>query len=159
VITHLRHHTNVPARLFFSGERRRESVQGCRAGRWPHFRRRYELGTYGYSDRLSFANVVFSCCSLTVAVAGGAAQIGKGIGKGIVTGDGKAVVQGFAQGANSVGGGIAQGAESAVMGTADGFLSAGRGLFSGVKSVGRGFGGAITGKRPGDKKEEKKGRR
>jgi hypothetical protein len=80
-------------------------------------------------------------------VAGGAIQVGKGIGKGITTGDGKAVVDGLTKGVSSAGGGIAQGAESAVMGAADGFLSAGRGLFSGVKSVGRGLGGAVTGKK------------
>jgi hypothetical protein len=83
-----------------------------------------------------------------ITVSGGALQIGKGIGKGITTGDGRAVVEGISKGASSFGGGIAQGAESAVVGTADGLLSAGRGIFSGFKSVGQGIGGAITGKTP-----------
>jgi len=81
-------------------------------------------------------------------VSGGALQIGKGIGKGIATGDGRAVVEGITKGASSVGGGIALGAESAVVGTADGLLSAGKGIFSGFKNIGQGIGGAITGKKP-----------
>ena len=94
-------------------------------------------------------------------VSGGALQIGKGIGKGIATGDGRAVVDGITKGASSFGNGIAQGAESAVMGTADGLLSAGKGIFSGFKSVGHGIGGAIRGKKPAQfdrkkKAEEKK---
>ena len=90
----------------------------------------------------------FFCFIIFYAVSGGALQIGKGIGKGIATGDGKAVVEGLSKGATSVGGGIAQGAESAVMGTADGLLSAGKGIFSGFKNVGQGIGGAIRGKKP-----------
>jgi hypothetical protein len=82
------------------------------------------------------------------SVSGGALQVGKGLGKGIATRDGKAVMDGFAQGASSAGGGIAHGAESAVVGAADGFLTVGKGLFSGVKNVGRGLGGAFTGKKP-----------
>lgn len=90
-------------------------------------------------------------------VAGGALQIGKGIGKGITKGDGKAVLEGFSQGISSVGGGLATGAESAVVGAADGLFSAGRGLFSGVKSVGKGIGGAFTGKRPDRKDRDHRG--
>lgn len=90
-------------------------------------------------------------CQLTsyliYLVAGGAVQVGKGIGKGIIKGDGNAVVQGLTKGVSSVGGGIAQGAETAVMGAADGFLSAGKGLFSGVRNVGRGAVNAVQGKR------------
>ena len=89
------------------------------------------------------------------AVSGGALQIGKGIGKGIATGDGKAFVEGVSKGASSVGGGIAQGAGSAVMGTADGLLSAGKGIFSGFKSVGQGFEGAFTGKKLNRKEKTK----
>lgn len=89
---------------------------------------------------------MFQLCN--TAVSGGALQIGKGIGKGITTGDGRAVVDGIAKGASSVGGGIAQGAESAVVGTADGLLSAGKGIFSGFRNVGQGIGGAFTGKKP-----------
>jgi hypothetical protein len=84
---------------------------------------------------------------LTLIVSGGALQIGKGIGKGITTGDTSAVVDGFSKGVSSVGGGISQGAESAVMGAADGILSAGRGIFSGVKNIGQGIGGAVRGKK------------
>jgi phage-related protein len=83
---------------------------------------------------------------LILTVSGGALQIGKGIGKGITTGDTSAVVDGFSKGVSSVGGGISQGAESAVMGAADGILSAGRGIFSGVKNIGQGIGGAVAGK-------------
>ena len=98
---------------------------------------------------------------LEFLVSGGALHIGKGIGKGIATGDGRAVVDGITKGASSFGNGIAQGAESAVMGTADGLLSVGKGIFSGVKNVGRGVGGAIRGKKPSQfdrkkKPEEKK---
>lgn len=90
-------------------------------------------------------------------VSGGALQIGKGIGKGIATGDGRAFVEGISKGAQSIGGGIAQGAESTVMGTADGILSAGKGIFSGFKSVGQGVGGAIRGKKPSQFQRKKKG--
>lgn len=76
-------------------------------------------------------------------VTGAVLIAGKGIGKGVSTGDGKAVVSGFAEGAASVGSGVGQGVESAVMGTADGVLSVGKGLFSGAKSIGKGFGGAF----------------
>ena len=82
------------------------------------------------------------------SVTGGVLQVGRGIGKGITQGDGRAVVDGLSKGATSVGGGFAQGAESAVMGAADGVLSAGKGMFSGVKSVGKGLGGAFKGKKP-----------
>jgi hypothetical protein len=88
------------------------------------------------------------CVFASSSVSGGALQVGKGLGKGITTGDGKAVMDGFARGASSAGGGIAHGAESAVVGAADGFLTIGKGLFSGVKNVGRGLGGAFTGKKP-----------
>jgi hypothetical protein len=88
---------------------------------------------------------------LVASVAGGALQIGKGIGKGIVKGDGKAVVTGFQQGFVSAGSGLATGAETVVVGATDGIISVGRGLFSGVKNVGKGIGGAFTGKKPGRK--------
>ncbi len=90
-------------------------------------------------------------------MAGGALQIGKGIGKGLTKGDGKAVLHGFSQGFTSVGEGLVFGAESAAVGTADGLFSVGRGLFSGVKSVGQGFGGAFTGKKPERKDHHKNG--
>jgi len=57
----------------------------------------------------------------------------KGIGRGITTGDGRAVVSGLSQGATSVGTGVGQGVESVVTGTAEGVFSVGQGLFHGVK--------------------------
>ena len=96
---------------------------------------------------------IFYCevrCTLThiSSVAGGALQIGKGIGKGITKGDGRAVVDGFQQGFVSAGSGLATGAETVVVGVGDGIFSVGRGLFSGVKKVGKGVGGAFSGKKP-----------
>ena len=103
-------------------------------------------------DILRYLTVLFTFSIviyfITYKVSGGALQIGKGIGKGLTTGDGMAVVDGLSKGASSLGGGISQGAESAVMGAADGLLSAGKGIFSGVKNVGQGIGGAIRGKKP-----------
>jgi len=90
------------------------------------------------------------------AVSGGALQIGKGIGKGIATGDGRAMVEGISKGASTLGGGIMQGAESTVVGTADGLLSAGKGIFSGFQSVGHGIGGAIRGKKSSHLERKKK---
>jgi phage-related protein len=77
--------------------------------------------------------------------------IGKGIGKGITFGDGRAVASGLANGVSSIGNGVGQGVGSVVQGTAGGVLSVGKGLFSGVQSVGRGIGGAFTGKKPSKK--------
>jgi hypothetical protein len=82
-----------------------------------------------------------------LVVTGGVLIAGKGIGKGITTGDGGAVVSGITQGAASIGQGVGQGVESVVTGATDGVLSVGHGLFSGVKNVGRGIGGAFTGKK------------
>lgn len=73
--------------------------------------------------------------------------MGKGIGKGIVTGDGSAVSTGFVQGAQSIGTGVGQGVESVVTGASEGVLTVGHGLLSGVKNVGRGIGGAFVGKK------------
>lgn len=83
---------------------------------------------------------------IPIAVTGGAMMIGKGIGKGISTGDGRAVVSGFAEGATSVGTGVGQGVETVVVGAAEGVLSVGQGLFSGAKSIGKGISGAFRGK-------------
>lgn len=80
---------------------------------------------------------------LVGGLTGGVLIAGKGIGKGVSSGDGKAVISGFTEGAASIGSGVGQGVESAVMGTADGILSVGQGLFSGVKSIGKGFGGVF----------------
>jgi len=75
-------------------------------------------------------------------------MIGKGVGRGIATGDGQAIISGLAQGVSSVGTGVGQGVETVVTGTAEGVFSVGQGLFSGVKSVGKGIGGAFLGKKP-----------
>lgn len=75
--------------------------------------------------------------------------IGKGIGKGITTGDGGAIISGLAEGATSFGTGVGHGVESVVTGTAEGVLSVGSGLFSGVK---KGIGGAFAGKKTPPKK-------
>jgi phage-related protein len=84
-------------------------------------------------------------------VSGGALLITKGVGKGITTGDGRAVVSGITQGVASVGNGVGQGVESVVTGAAGGVYSVGMGLFSGVKSVGKGIGGAFVGKKAAKK--------
>lgn len=80
-----------------------------------------------------------------IPVTGGATLMAKGIGKGVMHGDGKAVVSGIAKGAKSVGSGVGQGVESAVMGAADGVITCGEGLATGVKSIGQGFASAFTG--------------
>jgi hypothetical protein len=85
---------------------------------------------------------------------GGALMIGKGVGKAITTGDGRAVVSGVSDGVSSLGAGVGQGIESVVSGTAEGVASVGQGLFSGVKSVGKGITGAFRGKTP-EKKYQK----
>eukprot|EP00540_Astrosyne_radiata_P023014 CAMPEP_0116849460 /NCGR_PEP_ID=MMETSP0418-20121206/15589_1 /TAXON_ID=1158023 /ORGANISM="Astrosyne radiata, Strain 13vi08-1A" /LENGTH=428 /DNA_ID=CAMNT_0004481193 /DNA_START=133 /DNA_END=1418 /DNA_ORIENTATION=+ len=77
---------------------------------------------------------------------GAVLMAGKGIKKGVTTGDGRAVADGFADAAVSVGTGVGQGLESAAKGAAGGVLAVGKGLFSGVKNVGRGVGGAVGGK-------------
>ena len=81
---------------------------------------------------------------------GGVQIVGKGIVKGVTTGDLSEVGTGFA----TMGNGIGQGFETAVEGTVSGVFSVGRGLFSGVKSVGKGIGGAFTG--GSDQSEEQK---
>jgi vacuolar protein sorting-associated protein 13A/C len=84
---------------------------------------------------------------LFFSVTGGALQIGKGIGKGITEGDGRAVASGLVQGATSVGTGVGQGVESVVMGVGEGVVTAGQGVFSGVMSIGKGIGDAFQGKK------------
>ena len=85
--------------------------------------------------------------SFAAAVAGGVLLAGKGLGKGITQGDGRAVATGLMQGGAAVGTGVGQGIESVVTGTAQGVLNVGQGLFSGAKNVGKGFGGAFLGKK------------
>lgn len=69
----------------------------------------------------------------------------KGLGKGIVEGDGKAVVTGLSRGVQSVGNGFGQGVESTVMGAADGVVTCGEGIVTGAKSIGKGFASAFSG--------------
>jgi hypothetical protein len=85
------------------------------------------------------------------AVAGGVMLMGKGLGKGIVQGDGRAVASGLMQGGAAVGSGVGQGLESVATGTVEGVVNVGQGLFSGVRNVGRGIGGAFTGKKTNKK--------
>lgn len=72
--------------------------------------------------------------------------VGKGIGKGIISGDGRAAASGIVNGATTIGTGVGQGVESVVTGAAEGVMSVGHGLFSGVKNVGKGIGDAFLGK-------------
>jgi hypothetical protein len=95
-------------------------------------------------------------CSVVSAVTGGALIAGKGLGKGITTGDGRAVASGLAQGGAAIGTGMGQGLESVITGTAEGVLNVGQGLFSGVRSVGRGIGGAFVGKKGPSKRPGRK---
>lgn len=81
--------------------------------------------------------------------------MGKGIGKGITSGNGRAVASGLVQGVATMGTGVGQGVESVVSGTAEGVMSVGHGLFSGVKNVGKGIGGALLGKRSKEKKSNR----
>lgn len=73
--------------------------------------------------------------------------MGKGIGKAITTGDGRAAASGIVRGATVFGTGVGQGVESVVTGTVEGTFTAGQGLFSGVKGVGKGIGNALLGKK------------
>ena len=50
-------------------------------------------------------------------LSGGVLMMGKGIGKGLVHGDGRMMAAGLAEGATSVGAGVGQGVESVVQGT------------------------------------------
>jgi hypothetical protein len=78
-------------------------------------------------------------------VTGAAVLAGKGIGKGVTSGDGRVILGGFADGAKSIGKGLGQGVSTTVIGSADGVLTAGKGLLSGAKNLGRGFGGVFLG--------------
>ena len=80
-------------------------------------------------------------------VGGGLILAAKGIGKGVVKGDGSAIASGLGDGAVSIGSGFVDGAESVVSGTAQGVFSVGKGLFSGLHTIGKGVGNAVTGKK------------
>ena len=84
---------------------------------------------------------------MLLIVGGGLLLTAKGIGKGVTTGNGAAVVNGLGEGVVSIGTGVVNGTESVVTGAADGVFSLGKGLFSGVKSIGKGIKGGVTGKR------------
>jgi len=76
---------------------------------------------------------------------GGIQIVGKGIAKGVTTGDGKQFAAEVGSGFATMGNGIGAGLETAVDGTVSGVFSVGRGLFSGVRTVGKGIGDAFTG--------------
>ena len=71
--------------------------------------------------------------------------VGKGIAKGVTTGDGKQFASEVGAGFDTMGNGIGQGLATVVDGTVSGVFSVGRGLFSGVRTVGKGIGDAFTG--------------
>ena len=82
-------------------------------------------GTLGLGWNPAQQCVVPQTLSLCIGVgqvfgglSGGALMVGKGIGKGLVEGDGRAIANGLAEGATSVGTGVGQGVESLVQGTA-----------------------------------------
>jgi len=79
------------------------------------------------------------------SVSGGLLLAAKGIGKGVIHGDGKAVASGLGDGVVSIGSGVIDGAESVVTGTAQGVFSVGKGLFTGLQTMGKGVGKAVTG--------------
>jgi len=81
-------------------------------------------------------------------VGGGIMLTAKGVSKGVLDGDGKAVLSGFGHGFVSIGNGIAKGGESVVTGATDGVVAIGKGFFSGAMSVGNGLGRAVVGKQP-----------
>ena len=87
-------------------------------------------------------------------VSGGIMLTVKGLGKGVVEGDGQAVLTGLGDGAVSIGNGLLKGGESVVTGVGDGVLAVGQGLFKGVKNIGMGLGGAVTGKPPKPKEKD-----
>jgi vacuolar protein sorting-associated protein 13A/C len=76
---------------------------------------------------------------------GGMQIVGKGIAKGVTTGDGKQFASEVGAGFDTMGNGIGQGLATVVDGTVSGVFSVGRGLFSGVRTVGKGIGDAFTG--------------
>jgi hypothetical protein len=71
-----------------------------------------------------------------------------GLGKGVVTGDGRAILTGIGDGVTSIGTGVVKGTESVVTGAAEGVFHVGRGLISGIASLGKGVGNAVQGKTP-----------
>jgi len=137
--------------LISSWKRRRTGIQRSRSRSrsyiWGRYVKRYRWSSVSYAAMQALTLQI-----LSFLVSGGAMMMGKGVGKGITTGDGKAVISGITQGVASVGTGVGQGVESVVTGAAEGVFSVGKGLFSGVKSVGRGIGGAFAGKKPPKKK-------
>jgi hypothetical protein len=81
-------------------------------------------------------------------VGGGLQQVAMGIGKGVINGDGKAIVTGIGDGVTSIGTGVVKGTESVVTGAAEGVFHVGKGLISGLASLGKGIGHAVQGKTP-----------
>jgi hypothetical protein len=95
---------------------------------------------------------MMNCRLICYLVTGAVLLAGKGIGKGVTQGDGRAILDGFSDGANSIGKGFGQGVNTTVTGAADGVLTAGHGLVSGAKNIGKGLGGALFGKKAVPKK-------
>jgi hypothetical protein len=91
-----------------------------------------------------------------IKVGGGIILAGKGVGKGVIHGDGQAVLTGLGDGVVSVGNGLLKGGESVATGVGDGVFAVGKGLFSGVKSIGMGLGGAVTGKKSNNKPQRRR---
>jgi len=91
-------------------------------------------------------------------VLGGAFQMGKGIGKGIVKGDGNVLMSEVGKGASQISGGVVKGAGSVWGGATDGVLTAGKGLVSGGEGVIKGTGSVLKGVGGlfGRKKDDKK---
>jgi hypothetical protein len=94
-----------------------------------------------FEDLTSFG-IVCHCSILLVG--GGVLLAGKGIGKGITTGDGAAVASGLGNGAMSIGKGVGTGIETIAVGAADGVVSVGKGVFKGVNQVAKGIGGVFS---------------
>ena len=76
-----------------------------------------------------------------------------GIGKGVASGDGSAVLHGIGDGVNSIGTGVIKGTESVVTGAAEGVFSMGKGILGGLSSVTRGVSNAVQGKQPPKRKK------
>ena len=96
--------------------------------------------------------------SYLTPVGGGLQHVAAGIGKGVTTGDGTAILTGFGDGVTSIGTGVLKGTESVITGAAEGVFSVGKGLFSGVRSLGSNLGNAVQGKRPDRNRKPPSGR-
>ena len=119
------------------------SITGSRHGSWGHLARcrkgtwsgknppSHKTKPYAHIPDLSSTPFV----KVVGGLGGGVQQVGKGIARGVTTGDASDIGQGF----QTMGQGIGTGFETAVEGTVSGVFSVGKGLFGGVKSVGQGM--------------------